>query len=284
MAAAWFIWRDMAAVDDQWKIVTGAWSPRFDPPRFILSDQRRQPGTLACVFQQAGFARGDRPYVRLQDIDDDAAEKTTDPYDRLRFALQSGKLRATIVQESQEGDLAEEDSYADEWLDFNSLADPANDAPFHVWNDPARYAILVSREGAVRAEAELSAAERAGAFWKLEQALGWIAYRRDLTFRSLGRIDLQPPTFFGRSYKSARFKSRPLEILTAKLLAGRVFAYVDGVVLTRPECISLLGYTDGPWGKKISPSCLTKFEQFGPASRRAPRGLQAEPKLGLSKI
>ena len=48
IAAAWFIWRDSAAVDDQWKIVTRNWVPTFDPPLFILSHHRRQPGTLAC--------------------------------------------------------------------------------------------------------------------------------------------------------------------------------------------------------------------------------------------
>ena len=95
MAAAWFIWRDLAAVDDQWKIVTGAWAPAFDPPIYILSHHSRQPGTLTCVFQQAGFACGKRPYVRLQDIRDPPSTETTDPYERLRVALQSGRLRAT---------------------------------------------------------------------------------------------------------------------------------------------------------------------------------------------
>jgi hypothetical protein len=206
-----------------------AWAPHFDPPRFILTHERCQPGTLACVFQQAGFAGGNRPYVRLQDIGDDVEEKTTDPYDRPRFALQSGKLRATIVEESpEEGELAESDCLISDWPNFDSLADPSpvDDAPYHVWSNPARYTVLVSREEVLRAEAELSAAEGEGTFWKLEQALGWIAYRRDLTFRSLGRVDLQPPTFFGRSYKSDRFESRPLATLTAKLLDGKVSAHV----------------------------------------------------------
>ncbi len=64
MAAAWFIWRDLVAVNDQWKILTGAWARAFDPPIFILIHHRCQPGTLACIFQQSGFACGERPYVR----------------------------------------------------------------------------------------------------------------------------------------------------------------------------------------------------------------------------
>jgi hypothetical protein len=247
MAAAWFIWRDLAAVDDQWKIVTGRWAPAFDPPVFILSHLRRQPGTLACVFQQAGFARGERPYVRLQDIRDPPSRETADPYERLRLALQSGRMRATIVQEStDEGD----DWGMDDWLDFDSLADPANDAPYHFLSDPALYAVLVSREEALRAEAELSAAEAERLVWKLEQALGWIAYRTDQGFRSLGRIDLQSPTCFGRSYKRDFVEPPPLATLTAALLSDQLHAYVRGVALTREECISLLSENDGLWSKE----------------------------------
>ena len=101
-------------------------------------------------------------------------------------------------------------------------------------SDPAQYAVLVSREEAIRVEAELSAAEAERLVWKLEQTLGWIAYRRDRTFRSLGRIDLKPPTFFGRSYKSDRDEARPLATLTSKLLSGEVHAYVQGTARREP--------------------------------------------------
>jgi hypothetical protein len=251
MAAAWFIWRDFAAVNDQWKIVTGAWTPAFDPPIFILSHHRRQPGTLACVFQQARFACGNRPYVRLQDIRDPPPTETTDPYERLRIALQTGRLRAIIVQDSpDEGGLTESEWGMDDWLDFDSLADPEHDAPPHVLSDPAHYAVLVSREGAIRVEAELSAAEAGRLVWKLEQVLGWIAYRRDRSFRSLGRIDLQQPTFFGRSYKNDFDEIRPLATLTSALLSVEVHAYVHGAALTRTECISLLSERDGLWSNQ----------------------------------
>jgi hypothetical protein len=251
MAAAWFIWRDLAAVDDQWKIVTGCWTPEFDPPIFILGHHRQQPGTLTCVFQQAGFACGQRPYRRLQDIDDLPSSVTTDPYERLRVALQTGRLRATVVEQSlEEVGLTERDLGMDGWFDFDALADPANDAPYHFLSDPARNAVLVSQEEAVRAEAELSAAEAERPVWNLEQAVGWIAYRRDRTFRSLGRVDLKPPTFFGQSYKSDRVGSQPLATLTAKLLSGKVPAYVGGVQLTRPDCISMLSKSDGIWSKE----------------------------------
>jgi hypothetical protein len=250
MAAAWFIWRDLAAVDDQWKIVTGNWAPAFDPPIYILSHHRRQPGTLTCVFQQARFACGARPYMRLQDIRDLPSTETRDPYERLRVALQTGRLRATVVEESlEEGGLTERDLGMDDWFDFDALADPANDAPYHFLSDPARYAVLVRREEAIRLETELSVAEAERPVWKLEQALGWIAYRRDRSFRSLGRIDLHPPTFFGRSYKDF-VEPPPLATLTKALLSGEVHAYVDGVALTRAECITWLSEKDGLWSKE----------------------------------
>lgn len=251
MAAAWFIWRDLAAVDDQWKILTGAWAPLFDPPIFILGHHRQQPGTLTCVFQQVGFACGQRPYRRLQDIDDFPSSKTTDPYERLRVALQTGRLRATVVEQSlEEAALTERDLGMDGWFDLDALADPANDAPYHFLSDPARYAVLVSREEAVRAEAELSAAEAERHAWKLEQALGWIAYRRDRSFRALGRIDLRAPTLFGRSYKNDFDEPRPLATLASALLSGEVRAYVQGIALTRAECISLLSDEDGLWSNQ----------------------------------
>jgi hypothetical protein len=251
MAAAWFIWRDFAAVDGQWKIVTGAWEPAFDPPIYILSHHRQQPGTLTCVFQEAGFACGKRPYMRLQDIRDPPPTETTDPYERLRVALQSGRLRATIVEDSpDEGGLTEREWGKDDWLDFDSLADPANEAPYHVLSDPARYAVLVSREKAITVEAELSTAESKRPVWKLEQALGWIAYRRDRTFRSLSRTDLHPPTFFDRGYKNDFDGAESLATLTSALLAGELHAYVQGTALTRAECISLLSVEDGLWGNR----------------------------------
>jgi hypothetical protein len=186
----------------------------------------------------------------LQDIRDPPPTEPTDPYDRLRVALQSGRLRATIVQDSLDKEGPTKSEWGtDDWLDFDSLADPAKDAPDHVLSDPARYAVLVSREEAMRVEAELSAAEAWRPVWTLEQTLGWIAYRRDRTFRSLSRIDLQPPTFFGRSYKSDRVEPQPLATLTAKLPSGKVSAYVGGVPLTRADCISMLSKTDGIWSE-----------------------------------
>lgn len=168
------------------------------------------------------------------------------------MALQTGRLRATIVQDPpDEGGLTESGWGSDDWLDFDSLADPANDAPYHAWSDPAGSAVLVSREEAIALERELSVAEAKRLVWKLEQVLGWIAYRRDGTFRSLGRIDLQPPTFFGHSYNTKHLvEPSPLATLTSALLSREIHAYEQGTALTLAECICLLSDEDALWGKK----------------------------------
>ena len=289
MAAAWFIWRNLAAVDDQWKIVTGAWTPAFDPPIFILSRHRRQPGTLTCVFQQAGYACGRRPYRRIETINDLPSPTTTDPYERLRFALQSGRLRATIAENSaDEGGLTEREWGTDDWLAFDSLADPAKDAPFDFLSDPGRFAGLVSREEAITLEAEIAAAEAERPVWKLEQVLGWIAYRRDRSFRSLGRTDLQPPTFFGLSYKSDRVENQPLGTLTSALLSGEVRAYVQGTALTRAECISLLSDEDGLWRKNdlvfVPDEIRGTWQRKAEISRKIPEGEKAQARTELTEI
>ena len=100
MAAAWFIWRSYHAVRDQWEVATRKWRPKSDPPVFILETSRRHPGTVACVFNQAGFenselsrgAREDRFAIQTE------LGETDSPYDRLKCALQLGKLNATVAR------------------------------------------------------------------------------------------------------------------------------------------------------------------------------------------
>ena len=177
---------------------------------------------------------------------------TKDPYERLRFALQIRKAARHNRSRVLTSDLVRGLRRHGRLAKLRRLSGPssAKEAPYHAWSDPAHCAVLVSREEAITAEAELAAAEAERHVWRLEQVLGWIAYRRDRTFRSLGRIDLQPPTFFGQSYRSDRVESQPLATLTSKLLSGEVNAYVQGTALTRAECISLLSEKDGLWSNQ----------------------------------
>ena len=137
-------------------------------------------------------------------------------------------------------------------MDFDTLADPSSidEEKCHPLSDPAKCAVLVSAEQVRKSEAEVAAAEAKRLVWKLEQSLGWIAYRSDQNFRSLSRIELGPPTFFGQSYKSISEPS-PLKTLTAALLSGQIEALVNGVEMTRAECISLLSERDGLWTKEL---------------------------------
>ena len=136
MTAAWFVWRNDDAVLDQLKfarhdIDLHERSQRLDTPPFLRQASRR-PGSLACVFEEAGLAGGTRPVLRMQDYPP-PNPSTDNPYDRLKFALQDGQLRATHLSRSsmRATAISEEEIRADDWTDFDSLADP----PIDPWID-----------------------------------------------------------------------------------------------------------------------------------------------------
>jgi hypothetical protein len=98
MAAAWFIWRNYVAVRDQFDVATGKWKPDSDPPVSFRRAMRRRPGTLACVFEQAGFDSGIlSPWSREEDLFNFTMPlgDTDDPYGRLECAIELGKLKTT---------------------------------------------------------------------------------------------------------------------------------------------------------------------------------------------
>jgi hypothetical protein len=247
MAAAWFIWRSYDAVRDQWEVATGKWKPDTDPPVFILASHRRHPGTLACVFNQAGFDNGGRWEDRWTEIsgNEQAAGETDNPYGRLKYALQSGKLIGKAVFFRAREETAREVQYKDDWVDFDQLACPPFEptsvqlsAGVRGWNDPDHELILVPREQVVAVEREISKSELTRPVWKLEQALGWIAYQ-------LGRVDLQPPKFFDHRY-AADFSVRdPLTALAEALVKGDLAAYMNESLLTQAECAKV--FAEGVW-------------------------------------
>jgi hypothetical protein len=254
MAAAWFIWRSYDAVRDQWKVATGKWKPDSDPPVFILAAHRRHPGTLACVFDQAGFDNGGHWQDRWTEISNEekAAGETDNPYERLKYALQSGKLIGTSVFFRAREEIAREVQHKDNWVDFDQLACPPYEptsaqlsAGVRGWNDPDHELIFLPREKVVAVEREISRSEMHRPVWKLEQALGWIAYQSEDRFRSLGRIALQPPKYFDHGYDPEFAVRDPLAELANALGAGRLNAYIGGDHLSRAECVSL--FAEGIW-------------------------------------
>lgn len=103
MTAAWFVWRNYDAVLDQLKfarrnVKLDELNRRLDTPTFIRPANRR-PGCVACVFEEAGLAGGTHPVLRMQEYPPPNPSTDT-PYDRLKFALQDGRLRATRLYRS----------------------------------------------------------------------------------------------------------------------------------------------------------------------------------------
>ena len=247
MAAAWFIWRNYAAVRDQFDVATGKWKPDSYPPVSFRRARRRRPGTLACVFEQAGFDSGIlSPWSREEDLFNFtmALGDTDDPYGRLECAIELGKLKTTSVLRAQAGGRrTRKRDYKGDLLAFALHSKDLRGSDY-----PDDDVELVSREQVIEAECEISRAELNRPLWFLKQAVGWIAYQSEIQFRSLGRIDLQPPKFFGHGYEPDFACRDPLGELVTALVKGTLKAYRKGTLLTPSECTKL--FAQDIWTQK----------------------------------
>jgi hypothetical protein len=251
MTAAWFVWKDSDAVLDQLKFARGDidtvdLNRKLDAPIF-LRQANRQPGSVACVFEEAGLATGKRPDLRMGEYPP-PNPKTDNPYDRLKYALQDGRLRAThIYRSSKDATIKiQEDILKGDWTDFDALADPPigrwiGDYPpstwssYPHWSDPKTDLVVVQREDALRVERDLRLREFQNPTWSISQALGWFAYRDQDEFRSLEPRDLQRRKFLVSEYPKDWPDPDPIGAFTAALLAGELKAHRDRHELTELE-------------------------------------------------
>ena len=240
MAAAWFIWRSRDAVRDQWNPARDGWIKFFRLPRRIPPPplprrgwvlRRMGHATLAKVFAEADFiepcARKD--WIR-RSTDRDPGVRIDNPFDRLEFALESGKLHSVI--RSQDGSDTEAILPGYWRRNFRRLACPllATDRGASTPNsrrDIENLDDLIFLEEAqvIAVEREIAQSEFNPQDWVIEQVVGWIAYLNKLEFRSLGRADLQPPKYLGESYATDFKNLNPDEILKSTLLSGKLVAY-----------------------------------------------------------
>ena len=80
------------------------------------------------------------------------------------------------------------------------------------------------------AEREVSQREYEFVDWDLNQALGWVAYRKITDFRSLFETDLRPPpTYHSITYIPDFSMPDPVNALSDELKLGSLGAYLDGV-------------------------------------------------------
>jgi hypothetical protein len=162
MAAAWFIWRDFEAVHDQWKLATRRWTPVSDPPLFLLEAEGFTRGTLKSIFTEAGFDKGPRwdnpktgPFA--EEIGD---VETESPWERLKYALQSGKLTATsVTSRPRSRSLERVRQYKDDWgliehePRYRARIAPQEPQQFRCWTRSTHELILLSREQTIEASA-----------------------------------------------------------------------------------------------------------------------------------
>jgi hypothetical protein len=293
MAAAWFIWRSLDAVRDQWNAARQGWQkwiPYTPPPRpkgLIVPRNSKPPpslirkgfgrATLADVYSQArppGASQGDS----LQ------AAFTHSPYGRLREALGSGQLQATrgrsssgnaekILREYWQRQFDAEAAGKTQQLPSSSelrrfIASTRNLTGTNVqvrdvkigsehdldklleeidasigW-DGTKYKkwkrdydnslsdlndVFIGRHDVIRIEQRLSEQEYDGLDWNIGQALGWVAYQKQGTFRSLWKADLNPhPTYYGETYSPDFVASDPAAALKQELLSETLVGYQDG--------------------------------------------------------
>jgi hypothetical protein len=131
MAAAWFVWRSKDAVRDQWNPGRRGWRmwvpfPRrlsAGPPRRRWQLKKFGPATLAEVFEQARLpVSSSQRKTASRLLSGGSPARTRNPYDRLKAALQTGRLQATS------GSRRESDFEAisvDYWLrEFDAEASP----------------------------------------------------------------------------------------------------------------------------------------------------------------
>ena len=204
------------------------------------------------------------------------------PYDRLKFALQDGQLRATHLSRSSSRatTINEEEIRSDDWTAFDSFADPRverwiDDSPpstwtsYPHWSDPKTDLVVVRREDALRVEHDLCLREFQSPTWSVSQALGWLAYRNQDEFRSLQPRDLERRRFLLSEYPEALSDPDPIGALTSALLTGKLKAHRDGHELTGLE----IGATihGGLWSQKdlwFRPQDVKKMPVNQPSDRK----------------
>ncbi len=235
--------------------------PRPNRRRWDLKLFRR--ANLDDVFAQTGFHPidfGRRSVGRRLfkgSADGGSNRQADNPYHRFKVALQTGKLIATHMRPGEQAQIP-----AEYWIaEFEEFEDPLgfdlpgspsahdrratpSEKPFEsafavdlsdmldeksndweIPESPPEGDIYVLREHAIEAEKEVSQREFGRPDWGLEQALGWLAYRNANDFRSLGRAELNPPTYYGENYPPDFPNPQPAEALREALISGALKGY-----------------------------------------------------------
>jgi hypothetical protein len=131
-------------------------------------------------------------------------------------------------------------------VDLSDMLDrESNDweIPDSLFDDPLEGDFYVFRERVIEAEKEVSQEVSQREFerpdWGLGQSLGWLAYRNAIDFRSLGRAELNPPTYYGENYPPHFPNPQPVEALTEALISGALKGYRRGEEVAQAEWLHM---------------------------------------------
>jgi hypothetical protein len=230
MAAAWFIWRSLAAVRDQWNDARSGWSIWISNPPWQSPHPKPKPGwtlktfgpaSLADVLAQVGLGH-----------QHSGSSPTTNPRARLKDALISGKLIATREHSKGEKKALSSEYWRrhfEKWVRA-----PSNAKGIIIDGEPYQECLdqtFVDSDRVIEIEQEISRSEYEGADWSLGQALGWFAYGDETNFRSLWAADLKPaPTYYGKSYASDFAIKDPALALKEVLIEHKLMGHRGGEI------------------------------------------------------
>jgi hypothetical protein len=297
-AAAWFIWRDLEAVHHQtvqareeWKV----WDPipkkkdlRGSPKRAAMvnpfgeTPYRLVEIGAARIWRVFHEARWDPTVARwVRYSRQHAAVRPSNPnndlpFQRFRTALQSGRL-SVINKEGRQGKGSVET--ADYWAKYlDRYVFPAFDRPPFVQEN----AYYIPMHEVIKAELEISQSEIEQPILDLQHAVGWAAYQKHFSFRSLSRDDVKGKGYYDQLYKSDFLFLRPDLILYEALLDQKLKCFNKGVEITRAELMNLASIWDAPDVQFLRKDLLTLWPDNS-AAVEAPEVVGPPPFAGFEE-
>ena len=255
MGAAWFLWRNWEAIfhqtelaREEWKV----WEPilknkesrnsakKFDMARAFMGTPYRLvqigPARLWRVFYEARWdpsvARWTR-YSREHPSIKPSHPNNDLPFRRFKTALQTGKLPVTNIEGRQGEGVMETVDYWVRYFDRYALPNPAHRPLF------PEETYYVSMQAVINAETEISQSEIEPLIVGLTQAVGWAAYQKRDTFRSLSQEDVKGKAYYDQLYKPDFPFPFPDAMIYEALLEQKLKCFRRGIELTRPELMKL---------------------------------------------
>ena len=197
MAAAWFIWRSIDAVRDQWLRYRRAWLDNADPSNQVaITDV-----SFRNLFGWADLRRFQiRPYRAYGSSSKEPLPKSNphcSPRSRFQTALESEKINLTGIYFKDHLRRPIKTPHLKDQIEYlmrrRKISGPRPLGPFYLVPDkpgtPEFTDLLVYRDEVLGADEVASQADFDEPHWTLEHVLGWIAHKNPRRFRPIAPFD-----------------------------------------------------------------------------------------------